>query len=206
MKRPAVSGPIAAGEGQGGARLENFKALTSRPFRPFVQRLVSLGAGEAGGQDPMRDIRPQPTTTRQPSWCAAYAKWSSGKASRGIRRQPAHRLIAKIPRTRCGRVTRHGPQAMGTHPYPYASTTSLVSTPTQQRLDLLRERPRTHGKGPIPSPPRDQFRIAICMPDKSIENISPICRPWIFRRTPRAFCSSAMPPPPASAPPALTAV
>jgi hypothetical protein len=63
-----------------------------------------------------------------------------------------------------------------------------------RQAPAIRSRPQTSAENArVLAPPRDQFRIAICMPERSIENIRPICRPWIFRRTPRAFCSSATP-------------
>ena len=64
-----------------------------------------------------RHIRSRLASTQPLRACADDPKRASAKFGRCFRRQHAHGLIAKIPRTRRWRVTAYGHQAMGASPY-----------------------------------------------------------------------------------------
>jgi len=62
-------------------------------------------------------MREQLTSTRLLRSCADDPKKANAKVTRCFRRLHAPGLIAKIPRTRCWRVTRYAQQVMGTSLY-----------------------------------------------------------------------------------------
>ena len=80
-----------------------------------------------------RDIRSRMTGTRWLQACASDAKNACGNVGRRFRRLHAHRLIARVPRTRRWRVTSYGRQATGTsldlreHHVPNVYTTAAVA-------------------------------------------------------------------------------
>jgi hypothetical protein len=61
-----------------------------------------------------RDIRARLISTKLLGGCANDSKKASAKVGRCFRRLHAHCQIAKIPRTRCWRVTDRGRKFMGT--------------------------------------------------------------------------------------------
>jgi hypothetical protein len=91
-------------------------------FNPLAQDDATLFKSLMDGEHSLRgftnrDIRSKLTKTRRLRSCADDPKKASAKVGRCFRRLHAHRLIARIPRTRRWRVTALGHQAMGTSLY-----------------------------------------------------------------------------------------
>ncbi len=91
-------------------------------FNPLARRDAELFQSIMDGNHCLRgfsnrDIRQQLALTPHLRQCVSNPKKASAKVSRIFRRFRAHRLIAKVPRSRLWRVTRYGRRVMGTAMY-----------------------------------------------------------------------------------------
>jgi hypothetical protein len=91
-------------------------------FNPLAHHDIELFQAVMDGEHCLkgftnRDIRSQLPSTQHLRSCGQDRKKTSSKVSRIFRRFHAHRLIAKIPRTRLWRVTLYGRRVMRTSLY-----------------------------------------------------------------------------------------
>jgi hypothetical protein len=91
-------------------------------FNPLARRDTELFQSIMAGEHCLkgfsnRDIRARLASTSHLRTCDNNSRKESAKVSRIFRRFHAHRLIAKIPRTRRWRVTTYGRRVMGTALY-----------------------------------------------------------------------------------------